>query len=329
MVRKSKTVFIYVVSFLLHGGLFGLPNAVRTDFKDALGELLRQYQRPYTVLEIGNQKPFISFNFLRNQNATFVLMPVRGHEEIAHNIQKYNHTNIVLLAPKKIDTALITRLGRCEYPDVTIVRDLPELKNFSAHFIKACASLGDFLCVQSNANCIESLCASYENAIQAYNIKTEQPFCIIKTPKEGLDIARWNQNKKPTLATPRYKVVSNFTEKKMVKLAATTEYVRGINLLTCVMLHGLYPTDEIIRKNIAPLTNLNHEDLVVGNFVVQGKKLVPIDFNDRRRKGDPQRCVKAALYFFHHDRRFKDVQKALRKYESKVQNKHKKKKASF
>jgi hypothetical protein len=38
---------------------------------------------------------------------------------------------------------------------------------------------------------------------------------------------------------------------------------------------------------------------------------------------------KAALYLFKHDRRFKDVRKALSAYEKKVQGKKKKKKEFF
>ncbi len=297
--------------------------------QQSLDTLFKSYKRPYTVLEMCEGKPFVSFDFLKNKNATFVLMPKTGHHNLLAMIEKHKHTNIVLLNPAKIDRELVERFGRCEYPDVTIVHDLPEIKTLSEPFLKALLKVGNFLCVQSDKATIEKLCSYPGVSLYAQNSAAEKPYCILYTEKDGLDIARWNQRSKPTLKEPRYKVESDFTKKQMVKPTATTEYIQGINLLTCIMLQGLYPTDAIIRENIAPLSSLNHEDLVVGNFVVQGKKLVPIDFNDARRRGDAKRCVKAALYLFKHDRRFKDVRKALSAYEKKVQGKKKKKKEFF
>ncbi len=321
---------IYAFSIMLVFLTFmSFSTQVTSSLHETLDTLFKTYQRPYTVLEICDNKPIVSFDFFKNKNATFVLMPKAGHKGILSMIEKQKHTNIVLLNPIKIDHALIERFGRCEYLDITIVHDLPEIKNFSEPYIKALLSLGNFLCVQADKPTIEKFSAYPGITLYAYNSNAKKPYCIIYTEKQGLDIARWNQKSKPTLKEPRYKVESDFVKKQMIKPTGTTEYVKGINLLTCIMLQGLYPTDAIIRENIAPLSTLKHEDLVVGNFVVQGKKLVPIDFNDLRRRGDAQRCVKAALSFFKHDKRFKDVRKALSAYEKKVQGKKKKKKIYF
>ena len=323
-----KKIYAFYITLLFLPGI-GFAEQVTASLHETLENLFKSYQRPYTVLEICGAKPIVSFDFLKNKDATFVIMPKSGHSGILSMIEKQKYTNIVLLHPTNIDHALIERFGRCEYLDVTIAHDLPEIKSFSEPCIKALLSLGNFLCIQADKAVIEKLSVYPGITVYAYNSNAEKPYCILYTEKHGLDIARWNQKSKPTLKEPRYKVESDFTKKQMVKPTATTEYIQGINLLTCIMLQGLYPTDAIIRENIAPLASLKHEDLVVGNFVVQGKKLVPIDFNDARRRGNAQRCVKAALYLFKHDRRFKDVRKALSAYEKKVQGKKKKKKEFF
>ena len=271
-----KKIYAFYITLLFLPGI-GFAEQVTASLHETLENLFKSYQRPYTVLEICGAKPIVSFDFLKNKDATFVIMPKSGHSGILSMIEKQKYTNIVLLHPTNIDHALIERFGRCEYLDVTIAHDLPEIKSFSEPCIKALLSLGNFLCIQADKAVIEKLSVYPGITVYAYNSNAEKPYCILYTEKHGLDIARWNQKSKPTLKEPRYKVESDFTKKQMV----------------------------------------------------QGKKLVPIDFNDARRRGNAQRCVKAALYLFKHDRRFKDVRKALSAYEKKVQGKKKKKKEFF
>lgn len=296
---------------------------ISTGFHEAMQALLIEYKRPYTVLDIGSSDPKKNFIYAQNPKATLISLPTAGHDSAFLKIIGSALKNIVLLKPECINTALIERLGRCEYPDIVIVHELPEIKKGDSQFIGALLSLGDFLCIKACKKNIEACISVIQNyyADKCDILKVDTDFCLMHTPKKGLDIARWNLVGKPKSVTPRYIVNSNFAEKKLIKKDIVTDYVQGFNLLTCTMLQAIYPTDKIIRAHIEPLKKLNHKDLVIGNFVVQGEKIVPIDFNDARRRGDAERCVKAALYFFSHDRRFKNMKKSLKKYEKIVQKK--------
>lgn len=121
-------------------------------------------------------------------------------------------------------------------------------------------------------------------------------------PKVGLDIARFTQKYRAVSRVPRYRVISNCNKKLFNKnsLNQPLPWVDGINLITFTMLKGIYPTDSMIRKQIvkAEKTHAHHNDLVLGNFIVQGDRLIPIDVDDKRRDADLSKCVSAALKAF-------------------------------
>jgi hypothetical protein len=317
-----KMRFVFYVSFL-----FLVREQLYADAKrplsKALDSLIGEYKRSCTLVELTGESFFHSFFYGNDSRVVTVLIPARNGQEVKKEVVKRGYENTVVLAPSFIDTALIKRFGRCEFPDIVIAHGLAALDSCSESFLKALLTIGDFVCIEGNALMVQKIIAEAKKEVYASEIAGTNSYCIFKTPKYGLDIARWNLNSKPEAVEPRYKVVSTFEKKQLIKGSQVTDYIPGINLLTCVMLNGIYPTDELIRQNIKPLSGLQHEDLVIGNFVVQGKRLIPIDFNDKRRRGDAARCVKAALYFFKKERRFGDVRKALQSYEKRVQKKKK------
>ena len=64
----------------------------------------------------------------------------------------------------------------------------------------------------------------------------------------------------------------------------TTQWLTGINLLTFKMLHGVYPSNERIKKSLKKLKNVVHNDWTINNMIIQGNKISLID-ND-----DPTHC---------------------------------------
>ncbi len=317
---KRHMILFFVVLFLIGEQV---KAEIKRPLSRALVDLVDEYKRSCTFLELTSESYFHSFLYGRDSRVVTVLMPSRNAEEVQKEVIRRGYENAIVLAPAVIDTALIKRFGRCEFPDIVIAHGLPGIVSCSENFLKALLSIGDFLCIEGDALTVQKIIDLAKKEVYKAEIAGPHSYCILKTPKCGLDIARWNLNGKPVALEPRYKVVSNFEKKQLIKGSQITDYIPGINLLTCVMLNAIYPTDELIRQNIKPLSALQHEDLVIGNFVVQGKRLVPIDFNDERRRGDAARCVKAALYFFKKERRFGDVRKALQSYEKRVQKKKK------
>lgn len=122
---------------------------------------------------------------------------------------------------------------------------------------------------------------------------------------------------------PRYRVISNFKEKFFDKdaLDKPLRWVDGINLITFALLKGVYPTDKMIRQQIikAEKTHSQHNDLVLGNFILQGDRLIPIDVNDKRRDANLNKCIKAALRAFKEgNTRHKNPQQWIRAYYDSV-----------
>ena len=141
--------------------------------------------------------------------------------------------------------------------------------------------------------------------------------------KTQLERARFTQTFKPSEARPTYRITSDFSTKSFSKgpLFKPTPWIHGINMVTFVMCSGVYPTDVMIRKRIAALRNahLEHNDLVIGNIIMQGDKLIPIDFNDTRRSGNSVSCIAAALQAFHEgNRRLKDPTRWINDYYKSV-----------
>lgn len=293
------------------------------NFENAIKSLADNYKREFTVLELCYNYPDFSYKYNNIYNATFVLLPYlsASREPVFNNLIKKSFNNLVLLNPKVIDLKMLNILGRCESPDIVIVHSISEL-DFLNNMYKALINIGDFLCIQDSEDSIKKIIdLKDQKNIYASSLNNSDSFCIIKTEKKGLDIARWNLAQERHLEEPRYLIKSDFNIKMLYKkdVAAGLPYIKGFNLLTCIMLYAFYPTDKIIRDNISLFKDLDHNDLVLGNFIVQGRSIVPIDFNDNRYKGDARRCVNAALKFFKKNRRFKDLDYALKSYDKKVQ----------
>ena len=58
-------------------------------------------------------------------------------------------------------------------------------------------------------------------------------------------------------------------------------WMRGLNAYTFKILHGAYPTNEMIRRNIEGFRFLTHRDCKLWNMIIQGKVRL-IDFDDSR-----------------------------------------------
>lgn len=253
---------------------------------------LQQYKRPITVLEISHNALDYSLMCAGHfNNGTFVgLSPCRHAVLVAHNAcTMVPYRNVVLLNPP-FDKNMFETLARCEYFDVVIMHDLTnEMLQKDYQAVLCC--LGDHTFIISGKN---------------------MEYCAVQ--KRGLDIARWSQHVQPLAAQPRYPVYSDFNQKYMIKRGQQSQWVRGINLITFIMLRGIRPSDQTIIKTLKAYKHADHNDLVLGNIVVQGQKLVPIDFNDQRRNAKAKRCIKAALKMFKKYDRFANPAQALKAY---------------
>lgn len=292
-------VLSFESAFLKAESSHALP---KTQFLQSVATAIKKYKRYITVLEIAGTiptyTPFISTTY----NTVNVVMLVKGGaQEYAHKIKQAKYSNITVLAPYEITLESLTALGRCEHFDVVIVHDIHNLiKADAKKLIESYSKLGDQLFIETSTS-------AFEQQLQNSGMKqitriSDYAFYSFSRPKGGLDIARFTQKDKPMSIQPRYQIESTPDHKFFNKkgLEEPTRYIDGINLVTFVMLKGIYPEDVSIRKQLSAMNKKygNHNDLVLGNIVVQGNKLLPIDFNDKRRDADVQYCITAALKAF-------------------------------
>ena len=116
-----------------------------------------------------------------------------------------------------------------------------------------------------------------------------------------MDIARYTQKDHAINTQPKYHVKSSFTEKYFSKKALEhpLKWVDGINLVTFAMLRAFILKIVILENGCCHEKNHpKHNDLVLGNIIVQGEVLIPIDLNDSRRDADLHRCISSALKAF-------------------------------
>lgn len=286
----------------------------------ALDRFLAQYQRSITVLEITDLQEFCTLRFAERQNGVFVLLSQADKvDSIKKRVQDYN--NVVLLHPKEFSTSSLVELSSCEHFDVTMVHDWAALQK-NPHIVSALLTLGDYLIIDVANTFIEKyLSDDQKNKIEwKHDLPNGKQRVCLKNKKTSLGKARWVMSSIAQARQPSYTILSTFTEKKLVKGAhkKTSDWVPGINLVTAIMLNVKFPNNEILRENIKQFMDIPHNDPVIGNMIVQGRRVVLIDFADSRRNANQEKCIKAALKLFTWIHRPSDPYATIEKYSQYV-----------
>jgi len=196
---------------------------------------------------------------------------------------------------------MLEMLGRCEHFDVVIVDDISSVVATPlSRLVAALVNLGDHVFMLAESESYEAV-LSRSAKIKKIGSNSSALFLSNK-PKKGLDLARYTQKKDPSKKGPRYKITSTFRKKEFIKkgLRYPTRWISGINLVTFTMLYGVYPADAHLRREIRRLrkTCFKHNDFVIGNILLQGNRLIPIDFSDIRRNANFYDCVESVLKAF-------------------------------
>ena len=296
----------------------------------AIHSLLSRYSRSITILEITQKNSMCySLDIARHYpQATCVVVAHGRTDSVADILEQHAITNLVLLDPPALDTYSIDMLGKCEHFDVVIVHDVEALDQKNViPMLRLLLKLGDHIFIDSAASLrIPEGTLSQQSEVVATH--AGRSFLYFEVLKSNLLLPRWSI--RGNAPFKHYEVMSNFHEKKLYKRATktTSHWIPGINLLTFIMLQGLYPTNKMIRKHLKSFKDIDHNDLVLGNMVVQGASVVPIDFRDRRRNIHPEVCIKAAKKVFRLTRRFDSPRAALIRYSAYL-HKHKRHVDSF
>lgn len=279
---------------------------------ESFKKLLKQYQRPFTMLELFAGNGNLSFTVAKKYNAVCVMLESNNENDLLKRCLNHSELENIVLITRACSIADLARLGECEHFDIVFA---PNIAHYYADWqgaTKALLTFGDYVILQAPPY-DSTLKIAVENFFISHGgqkiamppeklrSKTGDIYLFIKN-KDSLKRRRWDYSKpqKPG----EYKIVSTFSEKTLIKRKekpkgeTISSWCPGINLWTFKKLNGAYPTHTMIRDMIQPMADLQHNDLHVFNLIIQGKHLEPIDGNEKDRNHSIQKLLPELLNHF-------------------------------
>ena len=247
---------------------------------NAVSRVLKRYKRACTVLEVGGCELACT---------SIVLMP--GAVSLP---------NKTVLAPKVLTLGHLNTLAQCEHLDVVLVHDLTGMvKAPLASLVGTLIHLGEQVFIVAKTKALEQMLQRSSTIKQLVKRTEKRPGLFYSyRPKRYLFYSRFTQ-KHPSQTM--YTIECTFKKKQFIKEGSyPLPWVHGINLVTFIMLNGISPSNEQIKQQFLSFKKRypDHTDLVLGNIIVQGHTLIPIDCYDSRRKAPLERCINAAIIAF-------------------------------
>jgi len=299
-------------------------------YSDNILKLINRYKRPITVLEIGGKStPYIFYlnDIIESKNGVYIslfLDDLSLCKECIDKIKYKNYVNNIIVQGGHLDYKDWTIFSKCEHIDIVIVNDVYD--NYFDYskleqVLNSLVKIGEYTFLKlkrSNFDIINHINLQPKKIIDSK--EKNLLMSVYYRKKSFIQLIRWT---KKNMAENDYFIISNFLTKKFYKNGGkkVTNWIPGINLKTFVMLKGIYPNDYFIYNFFLDISKRlgkdipYHNDLVIGNVIIQGHRLELIDFGDNRRNANTERCIRRALHLFNGDgTRFKDPEERLRQY---------------
>lgn len=280
---------------------------------EALHTFLKNYNRPFTMLDIGASQGYFSFRAAHDFPDSSCVMIEGGYSaewQIAQQLQDLCQLNTdlknITFLQKKISVDELIQLGHCEHFDVTL------LFNIAHHFgplwkdlLDAIFALGDHVIIETPTAQENSICGPIEKYIKDKggilicqtprhtNPQLKGNMYLIQGSKKQICKSYWNQANLQN----NWHINSNFDHKTLIKKleepTTLINWLPGINLMTFKMLHGTFPTTQMIKTNMLSLNYQKHMDPFLWNLIINGQKLTFIDCKDQTliERFDPEKCM--------------------------------------
>lgn len=272
-------------------------------------ELLDNYKRPFTVLDIGASQGLFSIKIAqRYPHAHCVMVEGDSTNQLPKICELNSSLSNLIVLEKFITVEQLIELGQCEHFDVVLAFNvIHHFKEKWQQAIDALLTLGDHILIETPprgchtaANSpIIPLIEDYLDANAAGKIIGKVPrygrlglpgpdqkyanFYLFQMHKNVLPKSTWGSSH-----LRYYAINSTFTEKTLFKprINKIIDWKPGINLWTFKHLNGKYPYRSHIKDEIARLSLVPHNDFVPWNIIIQGNKLELIDWEDNNFQGD-------------------------------------------
>jgi 2-polyprenyl-3-methyl-5-hydroxy-6-metoxy-1,4-benzoquinol methylase len=292
---------------------------------EAIKEVLKNYTRPFTVLDIGASQGYFSFRIAHDFPKSVCVM-IEGNysdewqiAEQLHDLCKLNNEldNIIFLK-KRITADDLERLAEVEHFDVILACNII---HHTAHewrrFTDALFKLGDHLILETPpaqettiplARPIDEYLATKHGTIICSVARHTNPHLkgkmyLFDLIKDRLHKAYIAYQAKIT-HDDKWKIESSYEAKELVKkvdknVTKKTDWIPGINLMTFKMFNGVHPACTTIRELLTSL-DYNHPDPFLWNMILDGKNLHFIDCNKEEinKKFDPAKCLEYNVQLF-------------------------------
>jgi hypothetical protein len=271
--------------------------------KNQLFKILNQFKRPFSVIDVGCRQGFYSLSIAEKYPAVVTLLegnyvdfPMQAYQ--TYSILKDNsHLNNLIFLPVKPLASQIENLAACEHFDVVMVMN--PIGSFHENWkegVRASLKLGFVILIERPA-VIDRLKVQHQKWIEeldeylkelggealSYEDFSESVLYLFKFPKRVMTKTTYIL---PKTNRRQYEIFSDFQTCKLHKSSEDgkmrwiSDWIPGINLVTFKLLSGAIPSKHEILQEVERLSYLPHNDWMINNMIVQGKKLELIDWDD-------------------------------------------------
>lgn len=258
---------------------------------DDVCEFLQQYQRDVTVMIIGSISK-LQHDILQNsfvyKDSTLVIWDTNKEQDSSFLLQK----NVLLLRSSCTEEKL-RHFAECEHVDLLVIPDSHVLLFDAAKLLYWLTVASSYVFINGD-DIVKSIKEKKYYHTYTYYNQGEGSLCVsLNAARKTLRRHYWIVLKQKRL----HDVLSSFFEKKVYSKVRKkeTEWKSGINLLTFLILDGVFPNliticDELLVWSTIPLN-----DFTLWNLVIRGNYLHAIDRDDERWYMDQIICLTYAL----------------------------------
>ncbi len=264
----------------------------------AIRNVLAEYSRPFTMLEIGADVGYFSLRAAEEFDC--VAVAIDGGPQLAESLERNNLPGTVALQ-RRLSIDDVLAIGSCEHFDVVLALNV--LHHFGAPgpALSAVLRLGDRTIIETpppddQGACGQSVIPALFEMIRRRDpveiARTpshttgalKRPMYLLETPKQELTRAYIGV---PNIAPLGPMSISSTLSRKTVEFFRKDEvrdWLPGINLQTYLRLGGVYPNREAIERMVRemPLPEKHHGDIRPWNFILDGRGVRLIDGGDDR-----------------------------------------------
>jgi hypothetical protein len=273
---------------------------------DILSSFLSLYKRPFTLLDIGASQGYYALRAAREFDCVSVMLegnnrhyPLIGRQLGDICRANTDRHNIIFLNTPIIPDDL-EQMASCEALDVILAFNILHwFPDDWKQLITALTQLGDNVLIETpplekgldELNTVTrrdilsymSACGAKQvGTVKRHTSNVMSPVYLLSNPKRVLQRKTWLM---PREGVEHIHIESTFERKKLIKQPTTghdmvsTDWAPGINLLTYLMCNGQHPSRKRLACELDRLSHYSaHDDWTANNMIVQGNKLVLVDW---------------------------------------------------